>query len=337
MKEKKAENKIDSIDLAKFIFAFSVIYIHAGEGTVTQPILSKVVDAFNSLAVPFFFITAGYFFFSHLEILDSVDMKRNYTEKYILKTIKIYAIWSIALIPSRVILSTDSMLLFLIKWLRVFLFIGDAQLWYLNALIVGLVLVLFLKKIGLNDRSIMLASIVLFLLGLCVQKQLDIMEPSAYSGILRIYYLIFGKTVKNGLFVGIFYCMIGKLISKSQCNMKRENIYVICLFIVYAMSIYKHFQWHSLLLPILSLLVFDSIRNTHIKLGEKSKWYRSMSTLMFLSHYIFVQMFVCFPKLTIYFPAGGHKYFFVVICTLLLSAALIFWGNKNIKVRKLWQ
>lgn len=30
MKEKKAENKIDSIDLAKFIFAFSVIYIHAG-------------------------------------------------------------------------------------------------------------------------------------------------------------------------------------------------------------------------------------------------------------------------------------------------------------------
>lgn len=41
MKEKKAENKIDSIDLAKFIFAFSVIYIHAGEGTVTQPILSR--------------------------------------------------------------------------------------------------------------------------------------------------------------------------------------------------------------------------------------------------------------------------------------------------------
>ena len=32
MKEKKAENKIDSIDLAKFIFAFSVIYIHAGGG-----------------------------------------------------------------------------------------------------------------------------------------------------------------------------------------------------------------------------------------------------------------------------------------------------------------
>ena len=30
MKKKKAENKIDSIDLAKFIFAFSVIYIHAG-------------------------------------------------------------------------------------------------------------------------------------------------------------------------------------------------------------------------------------------------------------------------------------------------------------------
>lgn len=229
MKEKKAENKIDSIDLAKFIFAFSVIYIHAGEGTVTQPILSKVIEAFNSLAVPFFFIAAGYFFFRHLEILDSADMKKNYAVRYIIKTIKIYTIWSIALIPCRVILSTDSMLLLLIKWFRVFLFIGDAQLWYLNALIVGLVLILFLKKTGLNDRYIMLASIVLFLLGLYVQKQLDAMELSGYNGILRIYYLIFGKTVKNGLFVGMFYCMIGKMISKLQCNMRREKIYIICL------------------------------------------------------------------------------------------------------------
>lgn len=61
--------ELDGVDLAKFIFAFSVIYIHAG-GTVTQPILASCINAFNSLAVPFFFIAAGYFFFERIESLD---------------------------------------------------------------------------------------------------------------------------------------------------------------------------------------------------------------------------------------------------------------------------
>ena len=51
----KALNKqeMDSIDLAKFVFAFAVIHIHAG-GAVVHPILASIVNSFDSLAVPFF-------------------------------------------------------------------------------------------------------------------------------------------------------------------------------------------------------------------------------------------------------------------------------------------
>ena len=53
----KALNKqeMDSIDLAKVVFAFAVIHIHAGGGgTVVHPILASIVNSFDSLAVPFF-------------------------------------------------------------------------------------------------------------------------------------------------------------------------------------------------------------------------------------------------------------------------------------------
>ena len=52
----KALNKqeMDSIDLAKFVFAFAVIHIHAGGGTVVNPILSSICNYFDSLAVQFF-------------------------------------------------------------------------------------------------------------------------------------------------------------------------------------------------------------------------------------------------------------------------------------------
>ena len=36
-------------------------------GTVVHPILASIVNSFDSLAVPFFFIVAGYFFFNRIE------------------------------------------------------------------------------------------------------------------------------------------------------------------------------------------------------------------------------------------------------------------------------
>lgn len=75
----KALNKqeMDSIDLAKFVFAFAVIHIHAGGGTVVHPILASIVNSFDSLAVPFFFIVAGYFFFNRIEKLENEAQKKN--------------------------------------------------------------------------------------------------------------------------------------------------------------------------------------------------------------------------------------------------------------------
>ena len=164
----KALNKqeMDSIDLAKFVFAFAVIHIHAGGGTVVHPILASIVNSFDSLAVPFFFIVAGYFFFNRIEKLENETQKKEYAISYLLKTLKIYFVWSVVLLPSRLILSKSSMLGVLLKWFRTVFFIGDAQLWYLNALLIGLILILILKKSKINDTWIMLIGVVFFIAGM---------------------------------------------------------------------------------------------------------------------------------------------------------------------------
>lgn len=128
------------------LYLHFLLSIFMREGTVRQPILASIVNSFDSLAVPFFFIASGYFFFNRIGEMESESQKKEYASKYLLKTLKIYFIWSVALLPSRIILSKSGVLSTLFKWIRTFLFIGNAQLWYLNALLIGLVLILILKK-----------------------------------------------------------------------------------------------------------------------------------------------------------------------------------------------
>lgn len=108
-----------------------------------------------------------------------------------------YFVWSVVLLPSRLILSKSSMLGVLLKWFRTVFFIGDAQLWYLNALLVGLILILILKKSKINDTWIMLIGVVFFIAGIFVQKQLDVASVNGYAGFWKLYYMIWGKTIKN--------------------------------------------------------------------------------------------------------------------------------------------
>lgn len=209
-------------------------------GAAVHPILASIVNSFDSLAVPFFFIVAGYFFFNRIEKLENEAQKKEYAISYLLKTLKIYFVWSVVLLPSRLILSKSSMLGVLLKWFRTVFFIGDAQLWYLNALLIGLILILILKKSKINDTWIMLIGVVFFIAGIFVQKQLDVASVNGYAGFWKLYYMIWGKTIKNGVFMGMFYCMLGTLIQKIP-QTKTVFICTISAFILYVVGVYEYY------------------------------------------------------------------------------------------------
>lgn len=268
--------------------------------------------------------------------MENEPQKREYASKYLLKTLKIYFVWSVALMPSRIMLSKSGVLSTLFKWIRTFLFIGDAQLWYLNALLIGLILILILRKLKINDFWIMLIATVFFFIGIFVQKQLDVASVNGYTGIWKLYYVVWGKTIKNGLFMGMFYCMLGALI-KEIPKTKQISVCTFLAFVLYVIGVYFQFEWRKLLLPVVSLLVVNSIIMIPLNIGDLGKWFRSMSTLLFLCHYIFVRAFECFPILAVHFPEGMYKFPFVTISSFLLSALLVWAGNKNKSIRWLWQ
>lgn len=162
------------------------------------------------------------------------------------------------------------------------------------------------------------------------------MEITGYTGVWKLYHLVWGNTIKNGFFMGMFYCMIGKILPK-LCEMRMKPFFMIALFAVYVEGVYCQYSWRVLLLPIVSLFVFWVTIDVRIDFGISNKWFRSMSTLLFLCHYIFVRLFECVPALTGYFPDGIYKYLFVTTLAFALSAILVFAGNKNSKVRWLWQ
>ena len=253
-----------------------------------------------------------------------------------MKTLKIYFVWSVVLLPSRLILCKSSMIGVLLKWFRTVFFIGDAQLWYLNALLIGLILILILKKSKINDTWIMLIGVVFFIAGIFVQKQLDVASVNGYAGFWKLYYMIWGKTIKNGVFMGMFYCMLGTLIQKIP-QTKTVFICTISAFILYVVGVYFQYEWRKLLLPVVSVLVVESVAILPLHIGSLGKWFRSMSTLLFLCHYIFVRAFECFPTLAACFPEGIHKFMFVGVSAFLLSALLVWAGNKNKRIRWLWQ
>ena len=204
-----------------------------GGGTVVHPILASIVNSFDSLAVPFFFIVAGYFFFNRIEKLENEAQKKEYAISYLLKTLKIYFVWSVVLLPSRLILSKSSMLGVLLKWFRTVFFIGDAQLWYLNALLVGLILILILKKSKINDTWIMLIGVVFFIAGIFVQKQLDVASVNGYAGFWKLYYMILGKDNKK-------WCVYGDVLlyawdanpenppNKNSIHLHNLSFYTLC-------------------------------------------------------------------------------------------------------------
>ena len=91
--ECNADSKIYSgIDLFKLIAAVLVVFLHVVETNSWYP--NEIKYVFTRFAVPFFFITSGFFFFKGLE--KSRDIKA-YFIKYEKNLINIFMIWALVI------------------------------------------------------------------------------------------------------------------------------------------------------------------------------------------------------------------------------------------------
>ena len=99
MSESTAKRTYGLLDVVKFIMSIFVITIHRRIGSDSNFLIFEEVNVLARLAVPFFFTSSSFLFFSKLNRVEN----RSYAfEKYEFRLLRLFVIWNLIYIPSSI-------------------------------------------------------------------------------------------------------------------------------------------------------------------------------------------------------------------------------------------
>lgn len=190
------------IDYFRIVLSLLVITLHA------QPLFSEdslagwfISNGIARIAVPCFFIISGYFL--HLKIDDNKALR-----KYLSHILIIYIVWSIIYLPTYYQTIEPRSLI-------TFALMGYYHLWFLPALIVGILLLVIFKKFIKNDNYLLTIGIILYLTGYIMEN-------------LELPY----RSFCNGIFIGYPFIVLGYYLQNRNIpdRIKKRYAYIILLF-----------------------------------------------------------------------------------------------------------
>ena len=228
MNHLKPTSTISSIDAAKFLACFLIIILHT---KVLEPFLSPeqiffVDKSILRMAVPFFFVTSGYFlgrkFFAGADIVETV---KNYCKRLLLPLF----VFSLINIVEHVIsmrIEGESYSMIALKVLRSIIFYPFGALWFVQSCIVGsIMLVPFMKYNKL--RSAVVLGLILFLLVLPFNSYYFLIYGTKYQYIVDVAVKSL-TSLRNGATVGFVYLSMGVWIN----HLKLKTVNSVYLFII---------------------------------------------------------------------------------------------------------
>lgn len=328
-----------AVDIAKFICAILVIGIHT-EPVVFNFFLDKAFGVGTRLAVPFFFISSSYFLFRK-RINDS-----NFSIKpYISRVATIYFSWSLIYLPLRICswIDTGASLSNIS-----FLYIKDIfvtgtylHLWFLPSLIIGVILVGTLLEF-MKIKGVLVASLIMFCVGTMLSTYLPVTEATiGNTGVLKV--VIDNIGTRNGLFYAFPYVALGAWLStlKGIVEMVSMRKWVtglllsmICLGIESSVAIVllktqETILWFSVI-PATVCLFAITLKSQSIKETRATRLLRSMSILMYTSHYLFIVLFTVIfgqiSNLDLYHPL---LFTCVTVSSIALSICIVYASDKS--------
>lgn len=338
------------LDIIKYISALLVIGLH------TRPFLSinrSVDNIFNydiaNFAVPFFYACTGFFLvkFSSSKLSFESNVKLR-----IKKVFKLYVVWTLLYFPLTICgwqryggITIHNMITFV----RNFLFVGENyyswHLWYLNGLIVALILIYMGRK-KFTIKQLFICAIQLYVVGLLIQLANNNIEviPHILSILVKCYYKIL-FTTRNGLFRTFVFVLIGMMIAERMKKGKKFGIIEYCFgFFLYIIKFLFSMLGGDgtmfntccqiLDLPIMYVL-FEAIINmasNHIKISDKVALFcRALSGNIYYVHMYFVAL--CALVLM-----GENGYnnlysFFIVVVSSNLFGLFMIFTKKYFKLK----
>ncbi|MGL5978804.1 MAG: acyltransferase family protein [Erysipelotrichaceae bacterium] len=328
------QKTMQSIDLMKFTMAILVIAIHTAPLVqISLPAHLFTVQILARLAVPFFFVTSGYFLFLKLD--SSIGylhpQNRDRVLQYAKRILLMYLGYSVIYLPLLAVswLKGGFDLSTLIRFVRDLLLMGTYyHLWYFPALLFASCLVyLCIAKKGL--RFTLNISLFLYLIGMLGNVYQPWLLSLPILGTVTKLYLAIFVTTRNGLFFGCFFFAMGALFALRPKTKPRLSptlgLAVSMLFLcVEAALLYQSGMMNDLtsmylcLIPVLYCLM-QTLLTWNLKLPSGcALWMRRSSILLYGFHILFITI------LNMLFPQLSNLMLFTLTCIISIAFATIW-------------
>ncbi|MBR5271932.1 MAG: acyltransferase family protein [Clostridia bacterium] len=340
----KREN-FNAVDLAKFIMAFCVIAIHTCMEFFSNGIANTIVSTvIVRLAVPFFFVASGFFFFRDIIFENGKIKKCPENRSRFLKTLKrltlLYVLWAIIYFVWQFYTWYDMDYLHfanLRSYVLNFFTAGfDGVFWYVVSSIYAMIILWFLLrhlKVGVVAGIVTVLCAVFFL----VYTYADVLRITALNNVFsKVFEFVSRSDALVIVYSSLYFVMIavvsiflgfvavrlrekistglsGILTIASLCFSVLENV------LIYTFRDGKMFSYTFFLLP---TVFFGFIFLTKVRLNGNQKtfdFFRKASTFIYCFHHFFVNVVNYCTGYT--FEGMGASFF--ITCAVSATAALI--------------
>lgn len=209
------KKRINSIDLMRFFAAFAVVCVHCSGYFAESPI-----KAVSTGAVPLFFMISGYFFMS-----SPAKSQKKSIRKILILTVLTNLFFLLYELVSAFAGKNISHFLtesFSLKSIVSFLLLNDSpfggHLWFLSALLYTMVICYFLDKLKINKKILVAVSVIFIAVDVII---------GGYGKIFKL--LVPLEYIRNFIFAGIPYFLIGGILKNADLNKLNKYIPVVLL------------------------------------------------------------------------------------------------------------
>lgn len=328
------ENKsYTGIDIFRLIAALLVIAIHTSPlSSINETADFILTRIFARIAVPFFFVTSGYF------LITRYSRNADKLFKFIKKTALIYAAAIIIYLPINIYNNYFDMENLLPNIIKDIVFDGTLyHLWYLPASIIGAAIAWVLVK-KTTYKTAFAVGAFLYLVGLFGDSYYGISENiPILNGFYDLIFQVSNYT-RNGFFFAPIFFIIGgfladrrKIISVSKCTCGFLISFIFMFseaMVLHNLDLQRHDSMY-IFLPIAIFYLFNFL--LHFK-GKQIKFLRTSSLMIYIIHPMIIVAIRLFSKLldlqTLFVENSILHYLSVCAVSTTFSVALAFLWEK---------
>ncbi len=309
----KREN-FNAVDIARFVMSFFVISIHTCYTFFDNIIIDSIIGSvIIRLAVPFFLVASGFFFFRDIVFengrIKKCPENRARLCKFLKRNILLYSIWAIIYFVCEACVYLDmniSPLSLLKSYMVQFFTAGiSLQFWYLTFLIYAVILLYFLLRF-LKTEIVGAIVAVFFILFFYGHTYIEVIDTAFLENFVESAFYIKGTFLGGTINLYKLYIALGFVFAGLMCVRLRERLSMkisaiftmVSLGVLVAENIIIRIFWYqgriTYLFFLLPTVLFGFIFLSKVRLNGSRKVFsfmRNSSSFIYCSHMLIFMIF----------------------------------------------